>query len=34
MVLEGQFGLVLNWAFMAQSGRRLLVIVVMNILIQ
>ena len=34
IALEAQFGLVLNWAFVAQSGRRSLVIIVMNILVQ
>ena len=34
IVLEAQFGLVLNWAFIAQSGRRPPVIKVIHILIQ
>ena len=34
IALEAQFGLVLNWAFVAQSGRRSLVIIVINILVQ
>ena len=34
IVLEAQFGLVLNWAFIAQGGRRSLVIEVMYILVQ
>lgn len=34
ITLKAQFGLVLNWAFIAQSGRRLLVIIVMNILLK
>ena len=34
IVLESQFGLVLNWAFIAQSGRRTLVIIVMDILVK
>ena len=34
IVLEAQFGLVLNWAFIAQGGRRSPVIEVMHILVQ
>ena len=34
IVLEAQFGLVLNWAFIAQSGCRPPVIKVIHILIQ
>ena len=33
IVLEAQFGLVLNWAFIAQGGRRSTVIEVMYILV-
>ena len=34
IVLEAQFGLVLNWASIAQGGRRSTVIEVMYILVQ
>ena len=34
IILEAQFGLVLNWAFIAQSGRRPPVIEVIHILVQ
>ena len=33
-ILEAQFGLILNWALVAQSGRWPLIIIVMDILVK